>query len=685
MDALAQWKVKKQSFDMYVSDFETLTEDSEDFQAQGHTDVFRWGYRKLQDLPEQYLDRTIGMTIEEWYDSVFATPRNKKIWFHNVKFDGTFIERYLINHTNLKYLNSMDDYHQKGSFPDNAFQIFRNGKKLFRLTINRAIKFNGKTRRVKITLQCSYNLLNASIKSIGNDYNMNKYQEEGQDTREWYNSGGFNMEKSLEDRWVKYLNSDLDIQARALYDFFESFKEDENAYNRDGKGNKVMLDPTKLLTIAGTITKMWENYIFRKRNDTDYEWDIISANKGRVTREQHIESRNYYSGGFTQFNPEYMVSQKELGYTSVADANEELAVSIDINSAYPYSATQDLPYGELSDTPFEESPLYRNIQFVNAKIKFANIKPQYKQLVNMKNWNREDGILEQNRYMEYMTDFEMFVSSWEWEWFIKHYEMEVESICYRYSKASDFAKDFIQPYYDRKSSAKAEGRKAEEGRMKLLLNAFYGSLAKRMEYNTAIAVDEEAWVFLSKQKKGEYKITIGEKDYIYMMSSLLKIGKWRYIEVLEVKRHKKYSAPPVLMAAVITSRTRVQLWNTIEKVGFKFFIYSDTDSIFFSCGAKRIEKSGISIHKFNLGSYGFDKSYDRITIGAAKRYMVENTRDNKTDVGFAGVDSKQLSYTDIRDLLVNGGIIEHAGLVLKTDSHGAYLSQRSKEIKVGRL
>lgn len=72
---------------VYTSDFETTGETN--FKKYGIVRVWLWSLISLDGCEEYY-----GTDIESWLNKIFEL-NCKKIWFHNLAFDGTFIIDYL--------------------------------------------------------------------------------------------------------------------------------------------------------------------------------------------------------------------------------------------------------------------------------------------------------------------------------------------------------------------------------------------------------------------------------------------------------------------------------------------------------------------------------------------------------------------------------------------------------------
>lgn len=76
--------------DVWVADFETTTEM--DYAEEGCVRVYLWHARSLDDTREE-----LGYTVEEFIE--FCGRKDvKMVWFHNVKFDGSYILNSALEH-----------------------------------------------------------------------------------------------------------------------------------------------------------------------------------------------------------------------------------------------------------------------------------------------------------------------------------------------------------------------------------------------------------------------------------------------------------------------------------------------------------------------------------------------------------------------------------------------------------
>ena len=80
---------------LFSADFETITDEND-------CRVWAWG---ICDIP--YTFANFGNSIDSFFEHLKTLKENSKIYFHNLKFDGSFILNYLLFYilivNNLKY------------------------------------------------------------------------------------------------------------------------------------------------------------------------------------------------------------------------------------------------------------------------------------------------------------------------------------------------------------------------------------------------------------------------------------------------------------------------------------------------------------------------------------------------------------------------------------------------------
>lgn len=144
----------------YVADFETtVLENSEE---QTHTEVWCSAITKLYDTSEYV---KIDNNIHDFMNYVLALKNNSIIYFHNLKFDGTFILDYIIKVLNLglAFDNESKDFYADKDMPNNTYKIMISNLGIW---YSITVKFDNRI----IYFRDSLKLLPFTLKKIGKDF-----------------------------------------------------------------------------------------------------------------------------------------------------------------------------------------------------------------------------------------------------------------------------------------------------------------------------------------------------------------------------------------------------------------------------------------------------------------------------------------------------------------------------------
>ena len=200
---------------IYSADFETTTKEP--------ATVWLWGLLRLSDnCREKVVFGEKG--INEFMKTIFNLDKgeNIKIYFHNLKFDGSYILNWLLNN---KYKQVK------------AFSKFKN--KTFEAIIDSigtiyCITINQNHRQIKF--MCSYRISQSSIESLAKTFNMTVEKEN-------INYHRHNKKCDVTKKEIHYLQNDVLVMSaflNKLYDFFKTTKLTVGSYalNEFNKTNK---------------------------------------------------------------------------------------------------------------------------------------------------------------------------------------------------------------------------------------------------------------------------------------------------------------------------------------------------------------------------------------------------------------------------------------------------------------
>ncbi len=296
---------------VWTADFETTS--TANYEVEGRVRVWSSQIREL-DSKEVLLNTN---NLDDFMEYILNQSQSKKIFFHNLKFDGDFIVKWLLAN-GYKHL-SFDDKPRPKTFRTliTEFGVW------FRIEIYLKV-FN--KRYVKIEILDSFKKLPMSLRTIAKTFKLETVKGEIDYTK-------FREEdyQSTEDEQI-YQDSDTLIMALAL----------QHQFNEG-------LDK---MTIASDAMSSYKNIIGKKRFEYLFP---------QIKLEYDNDIRRAYRGGWTYLKPEF-ASKIIKGLSTY-----------DVNSLYPYVMHEKLlPYGlpvyfEGKYKQVKNYPLY--IQSMNVRFK----------------------------------------------------------------------------------------------------------------------------------------------------------------------------------------------------------------------------------------------------------------------------------------------------------------------------
>jgi hypothetical protein len=356
----------------YVADFETTT-DPDDCRVWG------WGIARIDTPDDVYMDHNINQFVH------VVSKSNAVVYFHNLKFDGTFILDWLFRHG---YRHTQDKRVEQGQFTTLISDMGR-------WYSMKVVWENGNT----VEFRDSLNKLPMTVKRIAQSFNM----DEGKGDIDYhaYRPIGYQMTDEERD----YLRRDVTIVAEAMR-----------------------------LTIEEGMTKL------TVASDSLDEYKHLFGNK-LFTRmfpvlpmAMDAEIRKAYRGGFTYADPRF--SKRITGP----------GVVLDVNSLYPHIMYDSLlPYGTpvFQDGKVDTSDEYPLAVFsvtFTAKLKLDHIP-----CIQIKGSNMFTGTEYVTEVVEPTT---LSVTNVDWELWNEQYDIEVHSWDggWLFHGAHDFFREYIDKW-----------------------------------------------------------------------------------------------------------------------------------------------------------------------------------------------------------------------------------------------
>lgn len=383
----------------YTCDFETNTKNN-------NVKVWAWAFADIKTgKMVKY-----GNSIKDWFN--YINNKNIDIYFHNLKFDGTFI---------LSYLLSNGFKHSREKEPFTFDTLITDTGLFYKITIYWK-KYN--KRYIKTDIYDSLKKIPLNVETIAKAFNLE--QQKGKIDYDLIRDDNH----IITDDELCYLKNDVEIMANAL-----------NTLQLNGL-NKMTIGSDALNNFKGTMGNK-KNFRFYFPVLNNYVDDDI---------------RRAYKGGFTYLNPKY--KNKIVN-----------GLVFDVNSLYPFVMYNEfLPYG--TPLKFEGKYKFNNvynlyIQRITCAFKLKDNHIPTIQLKNSMRFIPTEYITTTNGDI-----VELVLTSPDLKLFLKHYDilnLEYKD-GYMFKSSNVFFREYINYWYDIKNNSTG----GLYTLAKLMLNSLYG-------------------------------------------------------------------------------------------------------------------------------------------------------------------------------------------------------------------
>lgn len=403
----------------FTADFETAT------WLEDETYVWAWA---VCDIETEKIE--IGNNIDTFMEYC-KSQKNATFYFHNLKFDGSFVIYYLLK-------NGFKHVEKKEEIEDFTFTTLISDMGVFyQITVYYK---KGNKQVHKTTFIDSLKIIPFSVEETAKCYNLpiSKLELDYNKPREI----GYILTKEEED----YIKNDVLIIAKALKIMFE-----QNL-------TKMTRASCALSDYKEIITKQKFIHYFPP---LEYEIDK--------------DLRKAYKGGFTYLNPIYKEKDVQKG------------VVLDVNSLYPSVMYEKmLPFGEpiFYDGKYEKDiiyPLY--IQMITCTFKIKKNKIPTIQIKNSMSFMP-------NEYLESSNgDIVCLVlTNVDLDMFLKHYDVyNLNYECgWKFKGIKGLFTDYIDKWIEVKNEGTKTGNLGLRTTAKLMLNSLYGKFATTLEVRSKI-------------------------------------------------------------------------------------------------------------------------------------------------------------------------------------------------------
>ena len=565
--------MKIKQFKYFVGDFETTV-----YKGQVNTEV--WASSSVELFTE---DVHIFHSIDEQFEYFKSLNQNIVVYYHNLKFDGSFWLSYLM--VDLKFEQAYNKLNEYGTevewleekyMKNNTFKYSISDKGQWYTII---IKVNNHFIEIRDSLK----LLPFSVKKIGDSFKTKHRKLEMEYSGLRY--AGCEITKEEQE----YIANDVLVVKEALEIMF--------------------IEGHNKLTIGSCCLSEYKSIVGKD------DWNIMFPDMAQFDIDENIYRysnadayiRKSYKGGWC-----YLVKGKE-------NKIYNNGTTADVNSLYPSVMSSEsgnrYPVGKpmfwQGDYIPEKALGKEMYYFVRIKTRFY-LKPNYLPFIQIKGNHLYKGTeaLESSDVYDKKTDryydkyyddngvlrdtrVELTLTMTDFELMKEHYELvdcEILDGCYFYTLIGIFDK-----YIDKYKKLKMTSEGALRELAKLFLNNLYGKLASSQDSSFKVAYVKE------DKSIGFMSVPANDKDagYIPIGSAITSYARNFTIRVAQQNYYGK------------------------DKPGF---IYADTDSI--HCDLPPDKLKGIKVHSSDFCCWKLEACWDEAIFTRQKTYIEHVTHEN---------------------------------------------------------
>lgn len=456
-------------YNYMVADFETTVYD-----GQQDTQVWAASCAEVNDPTDKvHVFGSIGGFI----DYLVGLNKNVCCYFHNLKFDGSFILSHFM--VDLGYKNAIDCDKEKN------IGKFRQGKEIKAKEISYSISSQGQWYNIQVKVhgkviefRDSLKLLPFTLEKIGKDFET-KHKKL---TMEY--KGARYPNCKISDEELAYIKNDCLVLKEAIEIMFKQGHK------------KLTIGSCCLSEYKKALNSKYYDRLFPNLYDEELDDEYGAENVGKYVHKS-------YKGGWC-----YLVEGKEKQIKTKG-------ITLDVNSLYPSMMSSEsgnvYPIGKATFWKGDYIPLEalspERYYFVRVRTRFY-LKPGYLPFIQLKStfryaptemlktsdiYNPDDG-----QYYKSYIDFngeekqalvELTLTQTDWELVKEHYELvdcEILDGCY-FNSAIGIFDDYINKYKQIKLNSKG----ALRALAKLFSNNLYGKMAASPTANFKVAYVKE--------------------------------------------------------------------------------------------------------------------------------------------------------------------------------------------------
>ena len=569
---------------IFVADFETSV-----YEGQESTEVWSAGLADIRDTEDNVF---IYNNIDEFMEKLFSIRKSMKVYFHNLKFDGTFILHYL-NKVGFKQAYINDKPYKDKDMPTKTYKyLISNMGQWYDVVV----KYDSQHT---ITFLDSFKLLPFSLKKLGKDFETKHQKLSMVYEGERYAYG------NISDEELEYLKNDVLVLKEALIKMFN-------------KGHTKM-------TIGSCCLTEYRSIVGKNQFNIWFPHLNVPLPEGMPFKDKSIDHfiRRSYKGGFCYV---------KKGCENIVYNN---GIVLDVNSLYPSVMMSDrkYPIGEATfwcgDYVPERAVADDKYYFIRIRTRFKvkdnhlptiQIKGDFKYKANewletSDLWNSEIGEYQDMYYNLdgeiVKTTVELTLTETDWKLFQDHYILMDTTIlggCYfQAATGNTLFYEYLWHYKWLKVNA-TNG--VDRTIAKLFSNNLYGKMATSDD--------------------SSYKLVFFED------------GILRYRTIFENEKQTVY----IPVGSAITSYAREFTIRTAQK-NYKHFIYADTDSLHCDCGVDEMVNTPLDEREYS--HWKCEGTFDKAIYIRQKAYVEHIVQENLKDcepyynVKYAGMGNRPKS------------------------------------------
>lgn len=571
-----------------ASDFETVVTGDK---AQMQTEVWSTASVEL-NAPNEYDSVYVGHSIDDYFNNLFSYKCKVIDYFHNEKFDGSFMVDWLLRHG---YHVAEDD---DGLMVKTQYQMKNN--EFTCLISDKGMWYSIKIKHNNIVYEIrdSLKLLPFTLKQIGTSFKTEHQKTEIEYIGNRYAGCPISPEE------MEYIKNDVLVLKEAL-----------NIMEEEGH-NKITIGSCCL----NEYKKGYDNYEFMDMFPNLYtDFYALPMEYGSMTVGDYI--RKAYKGGWcylkddranTLFKADKFFNGKMIAGTT-CDVNSLYPSMMHSESGNRYPVGEPHLFEKRIPKEIEDNPEY--YYFVRVRTRFY-LKPDHLPTIQIKGspfyhprkWLETSDYVDRDgkHYRSLVDDVTegltggvlemkptLTLTCTDWKLMQEHYNLEETEILdgvYFETEIGIFD-DYINKY----AKIKMESKGAKRTLAKLFLNNLYGKMATSPD--------------------ASYKMPYMREDGIVGFTTV------------QDESLKKAGYIPI--GAAITSYAREFTIRAAQK-NYNTFVYADTDSIHCLCTPDEIKGAPEDPVKFNHWKY--EACWDEAIFVRAKTYIEHVTHDNREEI-----------------------------------------------------